>query len=183
MAHRFIACTFVLLAAAAIAASQWNMQPQESALTFVGTQAGAKFEGAFERFTADVRFDPEELATSRFDVTIDLTSVDSQDAERDEIIRGPDLFAVKQHPTARYVAQSFIAKGGGKYSAGGQLTLRNITRPTPIDFTFERQGDAAWLKGGAKIKRLEFGVGQGDWKDDEWVGNEVEVKFTLKLTR
>ena len=40
----------------ALAATQWTLQPRESKLTFVGTQAGAEFEGAFERFTAYRRF-------------------------------------------------------------------------------------------------------------------------------
>ena len=84
----------------ALAATQWSMQPRESKLTFVGTQAGAEFEGAFERFTADIRFDPQDLAGSRFDVKIDLASVNSRDSERDDTIKGADLFAVKQFPPA-----------------------------------------------------------------------------------
>jgi polyisoprenoid-binding protein YceI len=176
-----IACT--LLTALALAATQWSMQPKQSTLTFVANQAGADFEGAFQKFNAQIQFDPEELATSRFDVTIDLASVNTRDSERDDILRGPDLFAVQQYPSARYVAEKFTAKGGGKYTADGKLTLRNVTREAPIEFTFEPRADGAWLKGVARIKRLDFGVGQGEWKDTEWVGNDVGVKFALKLAK
>lgn len=176
-----IACT--LLAALAIAATSWRVQPRQSTLTFIGNQAGADFEGAFQTFTAEVAFDPAQLAASRFDVTIELASVNTRDSERDDIIRGPDLFAVEQHPTARYVAEKFTARGGARYTASGKLTLRNVTRDVPIDFTFERSADGAWLKGTARIKRLDFGVGQGEWKDTEWVGNDVGVKFALKLAK
>ncbi|MGH8179306.1 MAG: YceI family protein [Steroidobacter sp.] len=165
----------------AIAATQWSLQPKDSTLTFIGNQAGAEFEGVFEKFTADIRFDAQDLAGSRFDVSIDLTSANSRDSERDDVIKGPDLFAVKQWPTARYVAQKFTAKGGDKYSATGKLTLRNVTRDVPIDFTFDTKDGGAWLKGTAKIKRLDFGVGQGEWKDTEWVGNEVGIRFELLL--
>lgn len=167
----------------AVAGGQWSMQPKQSTLTFIGKQAGAQFEGAFEKFTADVRFDPQDLSSSRFDVKIDLASVNSRDSERDDIIRGPDLFAVKQWPTARYVAQTFTAKGGNRYSATGKLVLRNVTRDTPVDFTFENKGGDVWLIGSASIKRLDFGVGQGEWKDTEWVGNDVGIRFALKLSR
>jgi polyisoprenoid-binding protein YceI len=177
----FAVSLLTLTAGLALAAAQWSVQPKGSTLTFVGNQAGADFEGAFQKFTADIRFDPQSLATSRFDVTIDLASVNTRDSERDDIIRGPDLFAVQQYPTARYVAAKFTAKGGGKYTATGKLTLRNVTRDVPIDFTFETNGNGAWLKGGARFKRLDFGVGQGEWKDTEWVGNDVTVKFALKL--
>jgi polyisoprenoid-binding protein YceI len=176
-----IACT--LLAALALAATSWRVQPKESSLTFIGNQAGADFEGAFQKFTAEVAFQPEQLAASRFDVTIDLASVNTRDSERDDIIRGPDLFAVQQYPTAHYVAEKFTARGGARYTAAGKLTLRNVTRDVPIDFTFEQGANGVWLKGTARIKRLDFGVGQGEWKDTEWVGDDVGVKFMLKLAK
>jgi len=165
----------------ALAATQWTLQPKESKLTFVGTQAGAAFEGTFERFTADIKFDPQDLAGSHFDVKIDMASVNSRDSERDDTVKSDDLFAVKQFPSAHYVAQRFTAKGGSKFAGAGKLTLRNVTRDVPIEFTFEKKDGSAWLKGSAQLKRLDFGVGQGDWKDTSTVANEVKVSFVLLL--
>ncbi|HEY0681130.1 MAG TPA: YceI family protein [Steroidobacter sp.] len=170
-----------LAAMLAFAAAQWSMQPKESKLTFVGEQAGAQFEGGFDKFTADIRFDPADLAASRFDVKIDTASVNTQDGERDDTIKSADLFDVKRFPTAHYVADKFTSKGGNKYSATGKLTLRNVTKDVPIEFTFENKDGGAWLKGAAKIKRLDFGVGQGEWKDTSTVGNDVQVRFALRL--
>ena len=79
------------------------------------------------------------------------------------------------------MADTFTAKGGNKFSGAGKLTLRNVTREVPIEFTFERKSGSAWLKGSAQLKRLDFGVGQGDWKDTENVGNDVKVSFVLLL--
>lgn len=174
-----LACTLGL----AIAATQWLMQPKESKLTFVGTQAGAEFEGVFEKFTADIKFDPKDLATSRFDVKIDVASVNTQDEERDETMQGADLFNVKRWPSSQYVADKFTDRGGGKFSATGKLTLRDVTREVPIEFTFEDKNGNAWLKGSAKLKRLDFGVGQGEWKDTSTVANDVKIKFALLLKR
>lgn len=182
--HPYLSYLFALVlvcGSVALAAAQWTLQPKESTLTFVATQAGAEFEGGFKRFTADIRFDPQDLAGSRFDVKIDMASVDSQDSERDDTIKSDDLFAVKQFPDAHYVAEKFTAKGGNKFAGTGKLTLRNVTREVPIEFTFEQKNGSAWLKGSAQLKRLDFGVGQGDWKDTENVGNEVKVNFVLLL--
>jgi polyisoprenoid-binding protein YceI len=165
----------------ALAAHQWTLQPQESKLTFVAIQADAQFEGAFDRFNADIRFDPQDLAGSSFDVKIDTASVNTRDSERDDAIKSEDLFAVKQFPTAHYVAEKFTAKGGNKFTAAGKLTLRNVTREVPIEFTFEQKNGSAWLKGSAQLKRLDFGVGQGDYKDTKDVGNDVKVSFVLLL--
>ncbi len=173
----------VILTAAglALAATQWTLQPKESTLTFAATQAGAPFEGKFEKFTADIVFDPQDLAGSRFDVQIDLASVNSRDGERDGIIRSADLFDVKRWPSGSYVADKFSASGGNKFTATGKLTLRDVTREVPIEFTFEHHNGSAWLKGTAAIKRLDFGVGQGEWKDTATVANEVKIRFALLL--
>lgn len=165
----------------ALAATQRTLQPKESKLTFVGTQAGAEFEGTFERFTAAIKFDPQDLAGSRFDVKIDMASVNSRDSERDDTVKSDDLFAVKLFPGAHYVAERFTAKGGNKFAGAGKLTLRNVTREVPIEFTFEKKDGSAWLKGSAQLKRLDFDVGQGDWKDTSTVANEVKVNFVLLL--
>jgi polyisoprenoid-binding protein YceI len=65
----------------------------------------------------------------------------------------------------------------------GKLTLRNVTRDVPITFTFDAKGSQALLKGSAALKRLDFGVGQGEWKDTSSVGNEVSVQFALTLKK
>src|SRR5262245_58228335 len=121
----------------ALAATQWTMQPKDSKLTFTGNQGGVQFNGRFDKFSPDIKFDPQDLAGSHFDVKIDLASVNTGDMERDDAIRSDDLFAVKKWPAGRYVTDKITAKGGNSYTATGKLTLRNLTRDVPISFTFE----------------------------------------------
>ena len=182
MRSKFLAVLpLALLVTLSFAATQWTMQPKDSQLTFVGTQAGAPFEGKFEKFTADIKFDPKDLASSRFDVKIDMGSVNTRDGERDGALKGGDLLNVKQFPSGQFVADKFTDKGKGQYAANGKLTIRNVTKDVPIEFTFEQKDGGAWLKGSAAIKRLDFGVGQGEWKDTETVANEVKIRSSLLL--
>jgi polyisoprenoid-binding protein YceI len=88
---------------------------------------------------------------------------------------------VARWPTATYVADKFTDNGGGKFTGLGKLTIRDITRDVPIEFTHETDASGTWLKGQAKLKRLDFGVGQGEWKDTTWVSNDVRVEFALRL--
>jgi polyisoprenoid-binding protein YceI len=83
---------FSTMASAGPAAS-YTADPSQSRLEFAGTQAGAEFKGIFHKFVAAVDFAPDALASSRFDVQIDLNSEDSMDKDRDTTIRGPDTFA------------------------------------------------------------------------------------------
>ena len=77
---------------------QLHCRCPESRLEFVGVQAGAEFKGVFHKFTAAVDFAPDALATSRIDVQIDMNSVDSMDKDRDNTIRGKDVFDVAHNP-------------------------------------------------------------------------------------
>lgn len=165
----------------ALSAGQWSMQPGSSKLDFIGIQAGAAFEGGFERFTADIRFDPQNLTASRFEVKIDMASVNSHDAQRDQIIKGRELFDVVQWPSGHYLAEQFRSTGTGRYIASGRLTLLGVAREVPIRFSFQESKDGAWLKGEASIERLAFGIGKGEWADTSMVGNEVKVRFALLL--
>src|ERR1700729_363862 len=164
----------------AATAASYSADPQQSRLEFAGVQAGAEFKAVFHKFTATVDFAPDALASSRFDVQIELNSVDSKDKDRDTTIRGPDIFDVAHWPTAHYVTRSFTKTAAG-YAAVGALTLRGVTKDVPIDFQFTPGAAGAKLEGSGKLKRLDFGAGQGDWKSTEEVADAVKVSFSLVL--
>ena len=90
MRNIYLAGTAAMLlaaTAAAAAVASYTSDPQQSRLEFVGVQAGAEFKGVFHKFTANVDFAPDTLASSRIDVQIDMNSVDSIDKDRDATIR------------------------------------------------------------------------------------------------
>ena len=180
MAAMPLAFAPALVVNAAGAVASYSADPQQSRLEFVGVQAGADFKGSFRAFQAVVDFSPDALANSHIDVQIDLKSVDSMDKDRDTTIRGPDIFDVAHSPTAHYVTRSFSKTAAG-YSAVGALTLRGVTKDVPIEFKFTPGAAGAKLEGTARLKRLDFGAGQGDWKSTEWVADEVKISFSLAL--
>ena len=166
-------------------ATAWVADSAASRLGFTGTLAGGTFDGRFHRFEPDIVFDPADLAGSRFEVTVETGSADTQEAERDAILKGPEFFAAERWPTARFAANQFTATGPGRYTAQGRLTLRDVTRDVTLTFTFKpaANGTTAALEGGTTIRRLDFGVGQGEWRDTQWVGDEVQIQFNLSLRR
>jgi len=173
-------CAATAGTAAAAAVPGYSADPRQSRLEFVGVQAGAEFKGTFHKFTAAIEFAPEDLANSHIDVQIDMASVDSLDKDRDTTIRGPDIFDAPHFPTSHYVTRS-ITKTAAGYTAVGALTLRGVTKDVPIDLQFTKTAGGAKLDGSAKLKRLDFGAGQGDWKSTEWVADAVKVSFSLVL--
>jgi polyisoprenoid-binding protein YceI len=167
-------------AAAAGSAASLTADAAQSRLEFVGVQAGAEFKGVFHKFTASVDFAPDALASSRIDVQIDMNSVDTKDKDRDTTIRGKDVFDVSHNPTAHYVTKT-ITKTATGFAAVGALTLRGVTKDVPIEFQFAPADGGAKLSGSAKLNRLDFGVGQGEWKSTETIADAVKINFSLVL--
>jgi polyisoprenoid-binding protein YceI len=178
-----LTCSLLIAAATAAAAggaAAFTADASQSRLEFVGVQAGAEFKGVFHKFTADVEFAPETLASSRIDVQIDMNSVDSMDKDRDSTIRSKDVFDVSHNATAHYVTKT-ISKTATGFAAVGALTLRGVTKDVPIEFQFAPAGGGAKLSGSGKLNRLDFGVGQGEWKSTETIGDAVKINFSLVL--
>lgn len=154
--------------------------PSDGTLEFVAVQAGAKITGVFTRFHAALEFDPRRPDEGRLDVTVEVAGLDTRDAERDEILRGPDFFEADDHPQAVFHAGRFERAGDG-WRAPGKLTIRGVTQPVPVIFTLTQGDGFPVMKGSARLRRLDFGLGRGEWADTEWVGDEVDVRFELRL--
>ena len=171
--------------AAAAAPVKYQLEPSTSLLRFSFEQAGANNTGRFGKYTADVTFAPDNLAASKIDVTVDVTSLDTGDKERDDTLKSADLFDIAKYPKARFVASKITLAGAGRYEAAGKLTIRNVTKDLKLPITFqvkeEKGKQVGFMTGRVTIKRLEYGVGQGDWKSTEWVKDDVLVSFSLKL--
>ena len=159
--------------------ADYSQQPGSS-LGFAGSYQGETFTGSFSKFSSSIRFDPAKLTQSRFDVRIILTSANTKNAERDEMLLGSEFFNATAQPEARYVATKFRALGKNRFIADGALTLRGITKSVPLTFTW-MPGAKPQLLGVAKVQRLDFKVGIGDWDDLELIPNTVTINTKLLL--
>ncbi|MET0582740.1 MAG: YceI family protein [Pseudoxanthomonas sp.] len=161
-----------LAATPAIAAEY--VQAPGSSLVFASKYDGEVFTGKFSGFTTTLSFDPAKLAASKLDVVITLTGVSTGNGDRDSTLTGADFFNVAKFAQARYTATKFRSLGGNQYAADGNLSLRGVSKPVTLTFTWT-PGAQPVLNGKATVKRLDFGVGGGDWTDTDAIPNEVAV--------
>lgn len=182
MILRFLLPAALLAASVTTYAADWNTDTAASTLTYSSKVEGESFTGHFKTFTPVIRFDPADLATSRFDVSIALASADSQNSDRDDTLQGSDFFATKKYPQATYTAATFRDLGNGRFAADGTLSLRGVEKPVTLEFSWSQEGGAATLEGKATVNRLNFGVGGGDWADASTIAHEVDIATTLKLS-
>lgn len=169
---------------ACAAAVSWRMDAGSSELKFTPRLAGGEFAGRFERFATTLRFDPADLAHSSLQVVVDLSSARTGDSDRDTALHGVDFFAISRWPEARFSSTRIRALGGDRYEAAGKLTLRDSTRDIALPFRFDLAapgGRSARLTGATTLQRLQFGVGQGEWRSTEWLDDAVRIEFSVAL--
>jgi polyisoprenoid-binding protein YceI len=91
---------------------------------------------------------------------------------------------VPKFKQAHFIASQIVKTASG-YEAVGKLTIRDVTRDTRVPFAFRNASEAGanvgYMTGKTTIRRLDFGVGHGDWKATDQVGNEVTVSFALRF--
>lgn len=176
------ASTVVALALAATPAIAADyVQAPGSTLVFAGKYQGEIFTGRFPGFASTLSFDPAQLSTSKLDVLIPLASATTANADYDEQMRGDAFFASAKFPQARYSATKFRSLGGGQYAAEGTLSLHGIEKPVTLTFTWT-PGAQPLLVGKATVRRLDFGIGVGDWADTDLLPNDIAVSTRLLLT-
>ena len=169
-------------AAPIAAAPAHYVQAAGSNLGFSFEQAGAKGNGAFKQFATTFDYDPDNLAASRLQVTVQIGSLDTQDKDRDATLSSADLFDARKYPTATYSASS-LAKGANGVEAVGKLTIRDVTKDLRVPLTIKPAGAGLELSGTVTIKRLDYGVGQGEWQATDSVGDPVKLTYKVVLNR
>jgi polyisoprenoid-binding protein YceI len=164
----------------AATAADYTVQPTASTLGFSDTFQGEAFNGHFGQWTAAISYDAANLAASKFDVEVALASVKTGDKDRDGALPGSDFFDIAKFPKAHFVSTGFH-QSGAQVIADGNLTLRGVTKPVSLNVTFKPQGKGATLDVTGTVKRLDFGVGTGDYADTSVIGADVKITAHLQL--
>ncbi|HEX2082004.1 MAG TPA: YceI family protein [Xanthomonadaceae bacterium] len=174
-----VAAALVAMLAAPAHAAEY-VQAAGSTLAFASKYDGEVFTGTFPNFSTRLSFDPADLSAARLDVSIPLAGAKTGNADRDSTLQGSDFFDVAKFAQARYTATKFRSLGDKRYAADGTLELRGVRKPVTLTFTWT-PGAKPVLAGKATVKRLEFGVGGGDWADTSTIPNEVAVSTRVVL--
>jgi len=169
-------------AAPAPGAQAWTVEHTGSSLGFAGVAEGAAFEGTFGKWEAQIAFDPANLGASDVTVTIDMSTADSGDPNRDTPLLDKEWFAVAMFPTATFEADAITSTGSGAYLAEGTLTIRGHAEKVSLPFTLAIEGDTAMMQGSVAVDRSKFSIGKGTWQDKS-VSSEIQVKVSITATK
>ncbi len=140
--------------------------------------------GRFNDFEGTFSYDPEDVAASKVNVTIDPASVDSNHAERDKHLRGSDFLHVEKYPEAKFVSTGVtnIEDDGEEFDIVGDLTLHGVTKEITIEVEKVGEGKDPWggyragFEGSTEIRLKDFGIDYDLGPASEVVELELHVE-------
>ncbi len=164
-------------------ASEWTVDYDASRIGFSSTHAGRAFDGVFRKWTADIRFDPDNLEQAKAEVAVDLASAVTGDMTYDKTLPTADWFDIAKFAEARFITNEFRKTGDGTFEADGTLDMRGAAAPVTLSFSFTRNGEEAVIEGTTRLSRLAYGIGRQSDASGAWVGLDVPVQVKVTMAR
>lgn len=182
-----------LLAPLNALAATYNLDPYHSSIQFkVKHLMITNVKGVFDKFKGTVIIDEMDITKSKVDVSIEMSSVNTNIPKRDDHLRSPDFFDTAKFPTMMFVSTKVEKAGVDKLKVTGNLTIKGVTKPVILNVegpTSEIKGPQGELKRGASatasINRQDFGVSWSKKLDGGGlvVADEVFITIDTELVK
>jgi polyisoprenoid-binding protein YceI len=123
-----------------------------------------KVRGQFNEFTGTATIDGEDPTKSAVQVTLEVASIDTRNAQRDGHLRTNDFFAVSDYPQITFVSTGIAYEGGHDFIVTGDLTIKGVTKSISIPLEYQGQATDPFgnvrigFEGSTQIVRSEYGV-------------------------
>jgi polyisoprenoid-binding protein YceI len=162
--------------------AQQKLVLAQSEIAFTSKQMGVPVDGKFKKFDAQVAFDPKQPEAAKIAFSIDIGSATLGSPETEAELVKPDWFSTKLFPQATFQSGAIKTIGPGKFEIAGKLVIKGASQDVTVPVALAQVGANTTASGAFVIKRLDYKIGEGDWKDTSLVANDVQVKFKLTLT-
>lgn len=173
--------------------SAWTVDPAHSKAVFSVKHLGiSTVRGEFSKMTGQAQVEDKDIAKSQIEVTLDASTVNTGQSDRDKDLRSPNFLDVEKFPTMSFKSKSVAIGANGNLKLTGDLTIHGVKK----EVTFDLDGPSAaikdpWgnLRRGAsattKINRKDFGITWNHAMDNGGlvVSDDVTITIDLELTR
>ncbi|HSY61479.1 MAG TPA: YceI family protein [Cytophaga sp.] len=182
---KIITSILALLSFAAVQAQNWTLDKSHSKLDFTIVHLGiSEQEGNFKTFSIKLTASKDDFSDAVIELTADVNSIDTDNATRDEHLRGSNYFNAAAFPSLTFKSKSFTKITDNKYKLTGDLTIKGITKTVDLEVTYigstinqKTQKKIAGFKITGKINRVDFGVGTSSaaLSDEVTITANIEV--------
>lgn len=163
-------------------AANYQVDASHTSIVFAISHLGYSYTyGRFNQVSGQFQFDANNPTTGQFTINIDPASIDTNDAKRDEHLRGADFFNVRQFPKMQFRSTQ-VQQGGDALELTGDFTMHGVTKRITIPLKVLGQGAGPYGKQRVgflsqfSVKRSDFGMNgmQGP------IGDEVSVLISFE---
>lgn len=164
----------------------YTIDPTHTATVFTWNHFGFSMpSGNFSDIQGKIVVDNDKPANSSVNVTIPLSSLNTNVGALDEHLKGADFFDAAKYPNITFKSTKVQALGKNKYKITGNLTVKDVTKPVVLDAVLNKQGEHPMAKVPAigfnattSFDRSAFGV--GGYVPN--VGDKISVNITTEAT-
>ncbi len=174
------------------AQSKWNIDASHSSIRFaVDHMVISEVEGIFSTYEGSVTTTKDDFSDAKINFTVDVNSVNTDNAKRDEHLRGADFFETYNYPKMTFVSTSVTKTGTGKYNLKGKLSLHGVTKEITLAMTYGGTTKDPWgnTKAGLKvtgvINRTDFGLKYNSVLEagSLMIGEDVTITAKVELAK
>ena len=167
------------LAAALTLMSHWEPDVAAARVHFSVKGPFGTVHGEFSGLKADIQFNEKDLAASSISASVDAQSIHTGIGKRDKDLRKEKWLQTDTYPRISFRSHKIEPGANGGYKAEGDLTLKGVTKPIELPFTFTPSGNSGVFKGQFIIHRSDFHIG----KEGGSVGNDITVTLEIPVKR
>lgn len=164
----------------------WSLDPAHTHIGFSARHMMVTtVRGQFKQYRGTVKLDPNDFARSTIEGEIDVASVDTGNAQRDDHLRNSDFFDAPNHPTITFKSTRIEPKGEGEYVLHGDITIRGVKKPVAFEVEFHGTSQNPWgqtvagLSARATVNRKDFGVSYNAVLEAGGVAVSEKVKIEI----
>lgn len=170
----------VCLVSPALAADQLKVNSEKSKIDFVGKKTDGQHKGGFKKITGEAVADHDEPEKGSLKLTIDTSSLWSDDAKLTDHLKNPDFFNVAKYPTITFESTKIEIVGETEANITGKLTMlgKTVETKVPIKLALPSEGTVE-LTATFKIDRTKWGMTYGEGK----INKEVELVANIVLNK
>jgi polyisoprenoid-binding protein YceI len=169
----------------------WQIDPKHSSAQFAVTHLMiSTVRGEFHQVNGTVVIDDADISRSSVNVTIDASTVDTREPDRDKHLMSPDFFDVARYPTMTFKSTRVEPAAPGKLKVTGDLTIRGVTKQAVLEVSAPKPAiKDPWglqrtaVSGSTKINRQDFGVAWNKTLDSGGVvvGDDVNITLDVEM--
>jgi polyisoprenoid-binding protein YceI len=179
---KYILMAAALSSSALLFAANLNLDNSKSTVHVVFKQMEVPVQARFKKFQAQIDYNASKPELSTAKVEIDVNSIDLPAPEYNQEVLKKEWFNAAQFAKASFISTSMKNLGAGKLEVSGNLTIKGKTLAVRFPLQVKTEAKGLSFEGNLPIKRLQFNIGEGEWKDTSMVADEVMIKFKVVTT-